>query len=68
MPKFYVNKNRQRKGEHEVHQTGCKHMPEPENRKYLGVFASCRGAMVAAKNEYDNVDGCFYCCKNCHTK
>ena len=49
MAKYYVNKNAQNNGDHEVHKTGCTFMPEPENRLYLGDFASCHGAVREAK-------------------
>ncbi len=64
----YVNKNAQSTGEHEVHTTGCSYMPEPENRVYLGEFTNCGGAVRKAKNVYSNVDGCYYCSNECHTR
>jgi len=68
MARYYVNKNAQSTGEHEVHTTGCSYMPNPENRTYLGDFTNCKDAVKAAKKVYDNVDGCYYCCKPCHTR
>jgi len=64
---YYVNKNAQDNGDHEVHTTGCLYMPEKENRLYLGEFASCHGAVLEAKKTYDKSDGCFYCSNECHT-
>ena len=68
MDKYYVNKNSQATGEHEVHKAGCGHMPDTENRIYLGEFYSCSGAVAEARNHYSNVDGCFYCANACHTR
>ncbi len=68
MASYYVNKNAQSTGEHEVHTTGCSYLPDPENRQYLGDFSSCRGAVREAKKYYDNVDGCYYCSNDCHTR
>jgi hypothetical protein len=65
---FHVNKNAQSTGEHEVHQNGCSHQPDLKNRKALGSCVSCRGAITKAKQYYDNVDGCKYCCSACHTR
>jgi hypothetical protein len=67
MPKFYVNKNAQANGDHEVHQEGCYYMPLPENRIYLGEFYHCSSAVREAKKYYTQVNGCVYCAKDCHT-
>ena len=67
MSKYYVNKNAQSNGDHEVHVSGCSYMPEPENRKYLGEFTSCHGAVREAKKTYSQSNGCYYCCNPCHT-
>jgi len=68
MDDYYVNKNQQETGEHEVHKDGCKHMPLSHNRTYLGKFLSCKGAIIKAKEKYKNVDGCYYCANACHTR
>ena len=49
MPKYYVNKNAQDNGDHEVHKEGCSYMPSEENKKYLGEFTNCHDAVEAAK-------------------
>jgi hypothetical protein len=36
MPKYYVNKNAQSNGDHEVHTTNCPTPPNPKNRMSLG--------------------------------
>lgn len=65
--KYYVNKNAQTNGDHEVHVQGCSFMPISENRKYLGEFSSCSGAVREAKKHYEQANGCYYCCNSCHT-
>lgn len=68
MDRYFVNKEAQVTGEHEVHKDGCLNIPVSYNRHYLGYFYSCHGAVVEARKEYNNVDGCYYCCIECHTK
>jgi len=65
---YYVNKNAQPTGEHEVHALGCKYLPSEENRIYLGFFTNSRDAIREAKKYYSNVDGCFFCCPESHTR
>ena len=67
MARYYVNKNAQANGDHEVHTASCSFLPSSENRIYLGEFSSCAGAVKAAKNHYSKSDGCYYCCNPCHT-
>ena len=49
MKKYYVNKNAQSNGDHEVHDQDCTYLPAVDNRKYLGDFLSCGGAVTEAK-------------------
>ena len=67
MKKYYVNKNAQSNGDHEVHTKDCHVLPLPQNRIYLGEFPNCQKAVKKAKEYYDDVDGCIHCCKPCHT-
>jgi len=39
--RYYVNKNAQTNGDHEVHTETCTWLPDVENRLYLGNFTSC---------------------------
>ena len=64
---YYVNKNEQSNGDHEVHTTGCKWLPKPENRIYLGNFLSCVLAVAEARKYYTKVNGCYFCSNACHT-
>jgi hypothetical protein len=68
MSAYYVNKNSQSSGEHEVHKSGCSFMPAPENKVYLGDFLSCQSAVVEARKKYSDVDGCYYCSNECNKK
>ena len=67
MASYYVNKNAQSNGDHEVHTTGCSFLPKIENRIYLGEFDNCKDAVEQAKKHYTQVDGCYYCSRDCHT-
>ena len=67
MANYYVNKNAQTNGDHEVHVTGCGHMPAIENRIYLGDFSSCGPAVEQAKKHYPQSNGCYFCSFVCHT-
>ena len=68
MAYYYVNKNQQSNGDHEVHTTGCSFMPSEANRIYLGNFTSCAPAVQKAKEYYQQVNGCYYCSRPCHTQ
>jgi len=67
MARYYVNKNAQANGDHEVHREGCSYLPLETNRIYLGQFDSCSGAVREARNHYTQVNGCYYCSNACHT-
>jgi hypothetical protein len=67
MARYYVNKNAQPNGDHEVHKEGCSFMPLPSNCQYLGEYTSCQPAVAAAKRIYPRSNGCYYCCNACHT-
>jgi hypothetical protein len=64
--KYFVNKNAQSNGDHEVHREDCSYLPDAVNRIYLGDFSSCQFAIAKAKEYYNDVDGCYYCCRPCH--
>jgi hypothetical protein len=67
MARYYVNKNAQANGDHEVHASSCSFLPEVDNRIYLGEFSSCHAAVNEARKHYSDVDGCYYCSNACHT-
>ena len=65
--RYYVNKNAQANGDHEVHTASCAFLPDPDNRLYLGDFTNCRDAVKEAKKHYRQSDGGYYCSPECHT-
>lgn len=67
MAKYYVNKNAQSNGDHEVHKNGCTFMPNEANRIDLGDCLSCHEAVRKAKGIYPQSNGCYYCSPDCHT-
>ena len=68
MKSYYVNKNAQPySNDHEVHVSGCSYFPDSENAQYLGSFSSCHDAVKEAKKYFDDTNGCYYCCNECHT-
>ena len=66
MKNYYVNRNAQKNGDHEVHVEGCSFMPD--SKKDLGLHSSCRSAVTESKKTYAQSNGCYYCCNECHTK
>ncbi|WP_153639530.1 hypothetical protein [Prolixibacter sp. NT017] len=67
MDSYYVNKNAQANGDHEVHKYGCSYLPEAANRQYLGKFSNCHDAVKETKKTYPQSNGCYYCSNACHT-
>ena len=67
MAQYYVNKNGQPNGDHEVHTIGCSFLPAAENRISLGDFFDCSEAVTAARKHYAQVNGCYFCSNACHT-
>jgi len=67
MPEYFVNKQPQSNGDHEVHKSGCSFLPDKENRIPLGNFFNCSDAVQEAKKHYTQVNGCYYCSSECHT-
>ena len=65
--RFYVNKNAQSNGDHEVHRYDCTWLPSVENRIYLGDFSTSQAAVSEARRYYTKVNGCIHCCPESHT-
>ena len=63
---YYVNKKAQRTGEHEMHLQGCSYFHK--KRLYVGEFSDCHDAIGKALEIYHDVDGCYRCMNECHTK
>lgn len=72
MPAYIVNKRKDTKGRHEVHQfprSKCSspRYPARENQAQLGEHDNCHGALRAAASKgYKPADGCWYCSRACH--
>jgi len=66
MMKFYVNKESESCGRHEVHRAGCIYLPAPEGALYLGKLASSFSAVAAARKMYHRINGCCHCAPECH--
>lgn len=68
---YYVNKNPQDNGDHEVHVAYCtqlnKVVDPVANLASLGYHDDCFAAVAAAKAIYPKADGCYHCCEACHT-
>lgn len=65
--RYYVNRNAQANGDHEVHELTCSFVPGESSRIYLGDYSSCRPAVTAARKHFSQVNGCFFCSRVCHT-
>ena len=64
MEKYYVNRNAQSGGEHEVHKEGCDWMPDTPI--YLGILRRLLGGDKKGENLFPDVDGCYWCCNESH--
>lgn len=65
MKRYYVHTKPQSNGDHEVHNQDCQFLPEPQNRIDLGLHSNCHQAVAAAKIHYSQVDGCYFCSREC---
>lgn len=63
---YFVNTIAQENGDHEVHKDSCIYIPN--NKKYLGQFPACAGAVQEARKHYQQVNGCKFCSRECHTQ
>lgn len=68
---FILNQNAQANGDHEVHNltTSCIFMPQPQNQIPLGEHLHCSSAVLLAKKTWSKarINGCYFCCRDCHT-
>lgn len=68
MPHYCVNRQAQPNGDHEVHRLDmCPYPPDPANQLSLGFHNSCHTAVFQAKQTYPKSNGCYHCCRECHT-
>jgi len=68
MAAYYVNKNAQDNCDHEVHNSGCEYLPDPENYIYLGNFLISQAAVVAGRKFFPHSIACRHCLPECHTE
>ena len=70
MPNYCVNKDAQSGSrDHEVHDLAStkRCLPDPSNQIALGSHPDCQSAVQAAKQHFDDTNGCAYCAPDCHT-
>jgi hypothetical protein len=67
MDMYYVNKQAQPNGDHEVHKQTCAYLPSVSNQIPLGFQSNCRDAVRAAKGYFVQSNGCYWCSAACHT-
>lgn len=67
MDLYFVNKQGQPNGDHEVHKQTCTYLPAAANLQALGWHSNCRDAVRAAKTFYSQSNGCYWCSRECHT-
>jgi hypothetical protein len=67
--RYYVNLHPQKTGEHEIHAESCRYFKRMKRKKYLGSFSNCNQALKKALSlKIGQVDGCYFCCRKCHTR
>lgn len=70
MADFYINKNEQKTGEHEVHKNGCLYLLLMTSKEYLGSHTSSHSAILKVMSLHPLwiIDGCATCCPESHTR
>lgn len=66
MTYYYVDDRAQANGDHEVHSSGCRHLPALAHRVFLGNFGHCAEALREAGKVYPQANGCARCLRDCH--
>ena len=66
--KYYVNKNAQANGDHEVHALNCAWLPSRKTVSILESSPIVLQQLRRARRYYSQVDGCAHCSPNCHTQ
>lgn len=54
---YYVSKNSQANGDHEVHTSTCSFLPDEENRIYLDNCTGCSAGVTEARKHYSQCNG-----------
>lgn len=78
MAKYILNGNKQDSpsgSNYEVHDItpeACGHLPHMTNQYVLGECTDCHEAINKAKSMFPafrlDIDGCYYCCNECHSE
>ncbi|MGE0078610.1 MAG: hypothetical protein AB7S48_12185 [Bacteroidales bacterium] len=63
---FYIDLKSKDEGVYEMHRSKCTHLPNTENRYYLGLFSTCKEAIKEAKKAFPQTKGCEHCCNSCN--
>lgn len=61
MASYFVNKQPNQDGAHEVHCEGCSNLPDMEDRIFLGKFLNCNDAVLIAQRIFDRASCCAHC-------
>jgi hypothetical protein len=61
MSHYFINNHAADGGSHEVHALGCKRMPS--DKRYLGNFFDVGEALIEARKEFWQSNGCEACAR-----
>jgi hypothetical protein len=61
MSHYFINNHAADCGSHEVHALGCKRMPS--DKRYLGNFPAVGDALMEARKEFWQSNGCQACAR-----
>lgn len=64
--KYYVVLAKNDKGYYEIHREKCPRLKRGMQTHLLGEFDNCHGAIEKARAMWRHVDGCSWCCFDCH--
>lgn len=66
MPRYCMSLEKDEHGDNEVHKEGCEWTPI-KNRD-LGTHPSCKEAVaLAIVLGFKDANGCYHCCRDCHS-
>lgn len=60
--KYYVNKQANAQGQHDLHSEFCGFLPTTAKRIYLGDFSNCSEAESRATKLLGQINKCLHCC------
>lgn len=69
MAYYWYNDNTDIRGNHEVHKSSCKYMPDYRNASFIGEFEWDFQVMKEARKwePSKKFDGCYFCMPSEHT-